>query len=142
VIEKGSKERILPFGVQVQRWLRRYLVAAGLGLDDWLFPGYAGSPISRKRIDEVIKRCAARANVREGRVSAHDHRRAFAREFPRNGGDMESLRQMLGHSSYAMVRRYAEFASDVVAGTASKGLARRSAKSLKGQEPTFRAVLP
>lgn len=115
VIEKGEKERILPFGVQVQRWLRRYLAAAGPSLEDFLFPGYTGCPISRKRIDEVIKKCAARAGVREGHVSAHDLRRAFAREFLRNGGDMESLRQMLGHSSYAMVRRYAELAADVVA---------------------------
>jgi site-specific recombinase XerD len=115
VIEKGGKERILPFGVQVQRWLRRYLVAAGLGVEEVLFPGYTGRPISRKRIDEVIKKCATRAGVREGRVSAHDLRRAFAREFLRNGGDMESLRQMLGHSSYAMVKRYAELAADVVA---------------------------
>jgi site-specific recombinase XerD len=115
VLEKGEKERILPFGVQVQRWLRRYLAAAGLSLEDFLFPGYTGRPISRKRIDEVIKKCAARAGVREGKVSAHDLRRAFAREFLRNGGDMESLRQMLGHSSYAMVKRYAELASDVVA---------------------------
>jgi len=116
VIEKGGKERILPFGVQVQRWLRRYLAAAGLGIDEFLFPGYTGRPISRKRIDEVIKKCAARGGVREGKVSAHDLRRAFAREFLRNGGDMESLRQMLGHSSYAMVKRYAELAADVVAG--------------------------
>lgn len=115
VVEKGEKERILPFGVQVQRWLRRYLVAARLDAEGFLFPGYAGRSISRKRIDEVIKKCAVRAGVREGKVSAHDLRRAFAREFLRNGGDMESLRQMLGHSSYAMVKRYAELASDVVA---------------------------
>ncbi|MGH9890666.1 MAG: tyrosine-type recombinase/integrase [bacterium] len=63
----------------------------------------------------IVKACAQKAGVRRGRVSAHDLRRAFAREFLRNGGDLESLRQLLGHSSYAMVRRYAELASDVVA---------------------------
>jgi integrase/recombinase XerD len=115
VIEKGQHERILPFGVQTMRWLRRYVISAHLQLDDPLFPGYAGKPISRKRIDEIIKRAATRAGVREGRVSAHDLRRSFAREFLRNGGDLESLRQLLGHSSYAMVRRYAELAHDVVA---------------------------
>lgn len=115
VIEKGEHERILPFGVQTMRWLRRYVISARLQLEDPLFPGYAGKPISRKRIDEIVKRAAARAGVREGRVSSHDLRRAFAREFLRNGGDLESLRQLLGHSSYAMVRRYAELAHDVVA---------------------------
>jgi site-specific recombinase XerD len=124
VIEKGRRERAVPFGFQALRWLRRYIAAARLGEDDFLFPGRDGRPISRKRIDEIIKSCARKAGVRRGRVSAHDLRRAFAREFLRNGGDLESLRQLLGHSSYAMVKRYAELASDVVAdkhGLASPG---------------------
>lgn len=117
VIEKGRRERVVPFGFQLLRWLRRYVVAARLTDEDFLLPGRDRRPISRKRIDEIIKGCARRADVRSGRVSAHDLRRAFAREFLRNGGDLESLRQLLGHSSYAMVRRYAELASDVVAET-------------------------
>ncbi|MGH9890764.1 MAG: tyrosine-type recombinase/integrase [bacterium] len=115
VVEKGRRERIVPFGFQALRWLRRYLVTAKLGEDEFLLPGRDGRPISRKRIDEIIKACARKAGVRDGRVSAHDLRRAFAREFLRNGGDLESLRQLLGHTSYAMVRRYAELAADVVA---------------------------
>jgi site-specific recombinase XerD len=115
VIEKGRRERVVPFGFQALRWLRRYLVAARLGEDDFLFPGSDGRPISRKRIDEIIKACARKAGVRRGRVSAHDLRRAFAREFLRNGGDLESLRQLLGHSSYVMVRRYAVLTSNAVA---------------------------
>jgi site-specific recombinase XerD len=115
VIEKGLRERVIPFGFQVLRWLRRYIAAARLRQEDWLFPGRNGQPISRKRIDEIVKACAQASGVREGRVSAHDLRRAFAREFLRNGGDLESLRQLLGHSSYATVKRYAELAVDAVA---------------------------
>jgi site-specific recombinase XerD len=90
------------------------MAAARLAEDDFLFPGRDGRRISRKRIDEITKACARKACVRRGRVSAHDLRRAFAREFLRNGGDLESLRQLLGHSSYAMVRRYAELTTSVV----------------------------
>jgi site-specific recombinase XerD len=115
VLEKGQRERIVPFGFQSLRWLRRYISAARLGADGYLFPGRNGRPLSRKRIDEIVKAYAQAAGVRRGRVSAHDMRRAFAREFLGNGGDLESLRQLLGHSSYAMVKRYAELASDVVA---------------------------
>jgi site-specific recombinase XerD len=71
--------------------------------------------MARRTVDDIIESCARQAGVHDGRVSAHDLRRAFAREFLRNGGDLESLRQLLGHSSYAMVKRYAELASDVVA---------------------------
>lgn len=115
VIEKGERIRFLPLGVQTLRWLRRYLSASRLTTDDFLFPGKAGLPLSRKRIDEIVKECASKSGVRQGRVSPHDFRRAFSREFLRNGGDMESLRQLLGHSSYAMVKRYAELASETVA---------------------------
>lgn len=115
VVEKGERVRFLPVGVQSLRWIRRYLSASRLGLEECLLPGRSGRPISRKRIDEIVKSYASQAGVRQGKVSAHDFRRAFAREFLRNGGDMESLRQLLGHSSYAMVKRYAELASDVVA---------------------------
>lgn len=38
-----------------------------------------------------------------------------------NGGDLESLRPLLGHFSYAMVRCHAELASEVVAEKAPKG---------------------
>ncbi|MGH2764963.1 MAG: tyrosine-type recombinase/integrase [Actinomycetota bacterium] len=89
VIEKGRRERVVPFGFQALRWLRRYMVAARLGDEDFLFPGRNRRPISRKRIDEIVKACAEKAGVRKGRVSAHDLRRAFAREFLRNGGDLE-----------------------------------------------------
>jgi integrase/recombinase XerD len=124
VVEKGRRERVVPFGFQALRWIRHYLASAGLRGDDFLLPGQAGNRLSRERIDEVIKTCARAVGVHEGRVSAHDLRRAFAREFIRNGGDLESLRQLLGHTSYAMVRRYAELAADVVAeahGKASPG---------------------
>jgi site-specific recombinase XerD len=67
VIEKGRRERVVPFEFQAFRWLRRYLVAARLGEDSFLFPGRDGRPLSRKRIDEIVKACAAKAGVRRGR---------------------------------------------------------------------------
>lgn len=98
-----------------------------LGLDDPLFPAKGGRPISRKRVDEIIKACAHEARIQRGNVSAHDLRRAFAREFLRNGGDMESLRQLLGHSSYAIVKRYC--------GTRERRRRREAPKVLSGGPP-------
>jgi site-specific recombinase XerD len=71
-LEKGQRERIVPFGFQALRWLRRYLASAALEPDDYLLPGQAGNRLSRKRIDEVIKASAQAAGVHDGRVSAHD----------------------------------------------------------------------
>lgn len=39
-------------------------------------------------------------------VHAHGLRHTFATEYLCRGGDIERLRRILGHSSYAMVMRY------------------------------------
>jgi len=48
------------------------------------------------------------------RVHAHKFRHTFATTYLRTGGDIERLRKILGHSTYAMVMRYVHLdASDL-----------------------------
>jgi integrase len=62
VVEKGRRERVVPFGYQALRWVRRYLASAGLRRRRLPAAGSAGKALSRKRIDEVIKACARAAH--------------------------------------------------------------------------------
>jgi site-specific recombinase XerD len=39
-------------------------------------------------------------------VHAHKFRHTFATEYLKRGGEIERLRKILGHTSYAMVMRY------------------------------------
>ncbi len=39
-------------------------------------------------------------------VHAHKFRHTFATEYLRNGGEIERLRRILGHTTYLMVMRY------------------------------------
>jgi site-specific recombinase XerD len=62
---------------------------------------------------ETCTRMLHRLGARVGfRVHAHKFRHTFATTYLRNGGDMERLRRILGHSTYAMVMRYVHLQKD------------------------------
>jgi len=47
--------------------------------------------------------CSQRLGIQ---VHAHKFRHTFATEYLRNGGEIERLRRILGHTTYFMVMRY------------------------------------
>jgi hypothetical protein len=57
----------------------------------------------------MLKRRAKRAGV-QGRVNPHAFRHAFAREHIKNGGDLATLSQLMGHASVEITKaNYAIF---------------------------------
>lgn len=101
---KGSKQRWVALGQQVQKALRRYL---SLRNDEHsaLFVGIKG-PLTRSGILQMVKERAAQAGVRGVRTSPHTLRHTFAINFLRNGGNVFELQYLLGHSSLDIVKRY------------------------------------
>lgn len=69
-----------------------------------LFQG-DGESINAKTIRAFHKRVCKSASVREIRI--HDLRHTFASHFVMNGGSLNDLQGMLGHSSPMMTQRYA-----------------------------------
>ena len=71
--------------------------------DGYVFHGVHGRPIT------VIKEPWQRALLKAGIVDFrfHDLRHTFASHFVMNGGDILTLKEILGHSSMKMVDRYA-----------------------------------
>lgn len=113
VMGKGEKERIVPFGNNVQRALQRYLFRyrskpAHLGIDN-VFLSLSGAPLTENSVKLVFARLARRSGV--NRLHAHLCRHTFATRFLVNGGDVFTLQQILGHSTLEMVRHYVNLAS-------------------------------
>jgi integrase/recombinase XerD len=97
---KGDKDRIVFFGRKLKKILLRYLERRGyLTPDDPLFCNTNGSPLNPRDLQRMIERLAKRAGLKGVKVSPHVLRHTFATLYIKNGGDVFSLQQLLGHSS-------------------------------------------
>ena len=115
---KGSKERYVPIGSIVQRFLWKYINTSrpkpiaphitSLLLND------KGLPFTRNGVQQMIRRYGKKARITGSRCSPHTCRHSFAKNYLMNGGDIFSLQKILGHSSLASVRIYLNlFATDI-----------------------------
>jgi len=110
VMGKGAKERYVPIGAKLTKALLKYLMTRGPGKsDDSFFVTYDGSPLVKKRVQDLIKSYGKKADIKT-RCSPHTFRSTSAVLYLRNGGDPFSLQKRLGHSSLTMTRRYSVIA--------------------------------
>ena len=106
VIGKGTKLRVVPVNGEARKALRHYLEARPRGGDElWITD--EGGPMSTYSIKIMIARLLKRAGVNSG-GGAHRLRHYFATRYLEAGGDINSLRLLLGHSTLDMVLRYSK----------------------------------
>jgi site-specific recombinase XerD len=116
VMGKGSKERIVPIGKFVQRKVLFYIENArpkpASGETDNLFLSASGKPMTVNSIKLVFSRLARSSGVK--RLHAHLCRHTFSINYLLNGGDVFSLKEILGHSSLEMVNHYLHFTTSQI----------------------------
>ncbi len=114
VMGKGNKERLIPIGKHVQRFLWRYINGwrpePANGNLDFLFLTRDGRPLTKDRVEKMMARYGKKSEIAGIRCSPHTLRHTAAVRFLRNGGDVFCLQRMLGHSSLEMTRHYCELA--------------------------------
>lgn len=105
---KGRKPRWVPLSRQLQRELQRYIERARGETDhEVLFPSRSGGPWSRSSAEELMARIRLQTKLP---VHAHAFRHTFATEYLKRGGEIDRLRRILGHTSFAMTAKYARMA--------------------------------
>ncbi len=108
---KGDKERIVPIGDFVRMTLWNYIDRIRpepVIIDcDKLFLSPNGKPITANTIKLVFSRLAKSSVVE--RLHAHLCRHTFAINYLLNGGDIFSLKEILGHTTLDMVNHYLHF---------------------------------
>lgn len=112
---KGEKERVVPVGTKaltaITAYARRERRPQHAGVQH-LFLARHGLPMTRSGIGIRLNTLAKRAGLSRADVAPHAFRRGFAVGFLRNGGDVFTLQQILGHASLEMTRRYVAFLDD------------------------------
>ena len=116
VMGKGSKERIVPIGKYIQMTLWTYIdkVRPEPASPDCnnLFLSQSGKQITVNTMKLIFSRLAKSSSVM--RLHAHLCRHTFAINYLLNGGDIFSLREILGHTTLDMVNHYLHFTSSQI----------------------------
>ena len=107
---KGGKGRIVFMGKSARRFLWRYLVDRedGNDPDAPLFIGKFDRPFNRDALRQLINSLGAKVGIKK--CHPHRFRHTFAITYLRSGGDIFTLKALLGHGSLDMVEHYARIA--------------------------------
>ena len=101
---KGSKFRRAPASERLRRELRRYINRTRPeSRSDHLLVLADGRPLTVGAVGKMLGRARGTLGFS---IHAHKFRHTFATMYVENGGDIERLRKILGHSTYAMILRY------------------------------------
>jgi len=104
---KGGKTRVLPIGAMVEKALQRYLSHPQRADHPHVFLNNQGEPLPYRGLVAALHRLEVRTGLH---CNAHKFRHSAAITYLRNGGRVETLRSLLGHTTLAMSLHYARVA--------------------------------
>ena len=109
---KGNKERIVPFGATTKKAIMRYLNAyrSEPASDDvrTLILTMDGFSLEYEGLAQIIRRMAVGTDI--PRLHIHLFRHTFAVRYLMNGGDVMTLRLILGHTTLDVTQMYMHLA--------------------------------
>ncbi len=104
---KGGKFRQLPLMGKAEKALDRYLSHKDLPGCTAVFQTDEGQPLTQNALVQMLDRYGAWTGIH---CNAHKFRHSAAIQYLRNGGKIETLRAMLGHTTLTMTLHYARIA--------------------------------
>jgi integrase/recombinase XerD len=101
---KNRKGQIIPLSETLIKRLMEYLETRGVEPKEYLFPTRYNKKLNREGLSSAIVRYNRRRGV--DKTSIHIYRHTFSKIFILNGGSIEELRMLLGHSSIQTTDNY------------------------------------
>jgi integrase/recombinase XerD len=116
VVGKGSKERIVPFGLHARNKIDDYIKTARPLLlknyiSQYLFIARAGKPMTRQGFWKILKQYVKQAGIKK-KVTPHSFRHSFASHLLEGGADLRTVQVMLGHVDISSTQIYTHVARD------------------------------
>jgi integrase/recombinase XerC len=112
VLGKGQKERIAPVLDAARDAVERYaeLCPYALSAEEPLFRGARGGPLRARMVQYLVERLRAQLGLPKS-ATPHALRHAFATHLLKNGGDLRTIQELLGHASLSTTQKYSDVES-------------------------------
>ena len=107
VLGKGSKERIVPFGMPAAAAVQAYLPARlnARPKSQAVFVNARGGRLTDRWVRQIVSRRVKQVAIAR-RLSPHSLRHSFATHLLERGADLRSIQELLGHASLSTTQRY------------------------------------
>lgn len=123
VLGKGNKTRYIPLPIKLYEELMAYIkedrILPMRGNEDALFISRRGKRISRRRIQEITERICdsieqeyPEYNWKQKSISSHKLRHSFATHLVRDGRDIRTIQELLGHTNLNTTQKYTHVSDD------------------------------
>ncbi len=104
ILGKGGKQRLVPFSSELRKSVYRFVTKLKPGR--FVFGTKNDTQVSVHNLDRDFRILGKKLNITGVRFSPHTCRHSFAVGYLRNGGNLEFLRRILGHSSLVTTQKY------------------------------------
>lgn len=115
VMGKGSKERIACIGEYALEGLNIYITKYrcnyALVNNPYLFISKNGTQLSKSMANKIIKTTVASSGIKKN-ISAHTLRHTFATDLLNEGASIETVKELLGHSSLNTTQIYTHVSNE------------------------------
>jgi site-specific recombinase XerD len=104
---KGDKQRVVPLTEQAVEAIQDYLPHRTKGSSNNLFvSAYGGRPIQGRVINAMLAGTVRKAGLEGQRITPHKLRHTFATHLIRNGVDVRTVQELLGHADLETTAKY------------------------------------